>query len=276
MSIADKITRLQTARINISNSILSKGGTVTSGDGFEDFSTDIGTIPTATPIQIMTAAEMDAALTSTNVGKCYKYMGSDTGQYKQRALYVVNEVTGGTYLYQEGDEHTTWTGGLANKKDDGNHIYYSGVCDKLGDHIYMGDASYDYYQCRILYTQNKIDISTFKRIFIDFSMSMYTYWGGSSGLIDFILLDTIPSDSYLRYGDGWTCQRFTDYINLFTLSPTGSARSASIDRAVRSFDVDFSTYIPSGTSCYFGIRVAAPGSLADTCTANIYNIYFTT
>jgi len=47
MSIADKITRLSTAKTNIANAITNKGGTVTSGDGFEDFATDIGTIPTS-------------------------------------------------------------------------------------------------------------------------------------------------------------------------------------------------------------------------------------
>ena len=44
-TIAENLTRLQTARTAIAGAITAKGGTVTSGDGFEDFPTDIATIP---------------------------------------------------------------------------------------------------------------------------------------------------------------------------------------------------------------------------------------
>ena len=44
MSIQDKIQRLQTAKDNIAEAITAKGGTVNEGDGFEEFSSDIGTI----------------------------------------------------------------------------------------------------------------------------------------------------------------------------------------------------------------------------------------
>lgn len=44
-TIAENLTRLQTARTNIATAITGKGGTVASGAGFEDFSTAIGTIP---------------------------------------------------------------------------------------------------------------------------------------------------------------------------------------------------------------------------------------
>lgn len=45
MSTADLINRLITAKNSIATKITSMGGTVTEGDGFEDFSADIGTIP---------------------------------------------------------------------------------------------------------------------------------------------------------------------------------------------------------------------------------------
>jgi len=45
MSIADKITRLQNAKTDIAETITSKGGTVSAGDGFEEFADDIETIP---------------------------------------------------------------------------------------------------------------------------------------------------------------------------------------------------------------------------------------
>lgn len=44
-TIAENLTRLQTARTNIATAITTKGGTVAAGAGFEDFSTAIGTIP---------------------------------------------------------------------------------------------------------------------------------------------------------------------------------------------------------------------------------------
>ena len=45
MSISDKITRLATAHDDIAAAIATKGGTVNTGDGFEDFAADIATIP---------------------------------------------------------------------------------------------------------------------------------------------------------------------------------------------------------------------------------------
>mgnify|MGYP003289926517 CR=1 FL=1 len=44
-TIAENLTRLQTVRTNIASAITTKGGTVASGAGFEDFPTAIGTIP---------------------------------------------------------------------------------------------------------------------------------------------------------------------------------------------------------------------------------------
>jgi len=45
MSVSDKISRLNTAKTNIANAITAKGGTVQSGDGFEDFAAEITAIP---------------------------------------------------------------------------------------------------------------------------------------------------------------------------------------------------------------------------------------
>ena len=44
-TIAENLTRLQNATTAIGNAITAKGGTVSSGDGLEDFASDIGTIP---------------------------------------------------------------------------------------------------------------------------------------------------------------------------------------------------------------------------------------
>jgi hypothetical protein len=45
-TIAQNLGRLQAARTSISNAITAKGGTVSAGDGLEDFPADIATIPT--------------------------------------------------------------------------------------------------------------------------------------------------------------------------------------------------------------------------------------
>lgn len=44
-TIAENLTRLQNAKTAIAGAITTAGGTVNSGDGLEDFATDIGTIP---------------------------------------------------------------------------------------------------------------------------------------------------------------------------------------------------------------------------------------
>lgn len=44
-TIAENLTRLQNAKTAIGNAITNAGGTVSSGDGLEDFASDIGTIP---------------------------------------------------------------------------------------------------------------------------------------------------------------------------------------------------------------------------------------
>lgn len=45
MSIADKITRLETAKTNIAAAITNKGGSVAAGSGFEEFAAAIAAIP---------------------------------------------------------------------------------------------------------------------------------------------------------------------------------------------------------------------------------------
>lgn len=49
-AVAYNLARLVDAKIDMENAILAKGGTVTSGDGLEEFPTDIASIPTQTTI----------------------------------------------------------------------------------------------------------------------------------------------------------------------------------------------------------------------------------
>ena len=62
-TIAENLQRLVTAKTAISNAITAKGGTVGSGDGLEDFATDIGTIHTPVLIEksIVTNGEYSAS-----------------------------------------------------------------------------------------------------------------------------------------------------------------------------------------------------------------------
>jgi len=61
MSIADCISRLQTASTNIAPAITDMGGTVTEGDGFEEYPADIRTIPTGSE-----AISVSISATATN------------------------------------------------------------------------------------------------------------------------------------------------------------------------------------------------------------------
>lgn len=51
-----------------------------------------GIIPKAIPIEITTEAAMANVLTSSNIGKCYKYVGTLSSTYITNDLYVVEEV----------------------------------------------------------------------------------------------------------------------------------------------------------------------------------------
>lgn len=54
MTIATQIAALQQDKSDIATAITNKGGTVNSGDGFDDFATDIATIPTGGTIDSLT------------------------------------------------------------------------------------------------------------------------------------------------------------------------------------------------------------------------------
>ena len=51
-TISENLQRLQTARTAIGNAITAKGGTVNSGDGLEEYATDIATIPSGGSVSV--------------------------------------------------------------------------------------------------------------------------------------------------------------------------------------------------------------------------------
>lgn len=65
MSIATQISALQADKTAIANAITAKGGTVNSGDGFDDFATDIGTIPTGSTPTISSLTVTPSTTTQT-------------------------------------------------------------------------------------------------------------------------------------------------------------------------------------------------------------------
>ena len=56
------------------------------------FADAINTIPIGLPIEISTAAAMDAVLIAANVGKVYMFVGTTDATYTNGDLYVVEEV----------------------------------------------------------------------------------------------------------------------------------------------------------------------------------------
>lgn len=87
-TIAENLQRLIDARTAISNAIKAKGGTVTDGDGFEEFINDIMTIPQGKPIIYgwhVNPNESDSSATVTYladaVGMTPAAMGANTFDY---------------------------------------------------------------------------------------------------------------------------------------------------------------------------------------------------
>lgn len=82
-TIAQNLARLQAARTAITGAITAKGGTVTAGDGFEEFPADIATIPSGErdirldipPIQI----DMRASFTNVWSTKTWSGLTSFNG-----------------------------------------------------------------------------------------------------------------------------------------------------------------------------------------------------
>lgn len=86
-TIADNLTRLQTARTAIATAITTKGGTVAEGAGLEDFPTAIGTIPSGGGSTLITKS-----ITSNGT---YNASSDDADGYSSVTVTVPNTYTAG-------------------------------------------------------------------------------------------------------------------------------------------------------------------------------------
>ena len=77
-TLNDNLTRLSLARTNIASAIIAKGGTVGQNDGFEDFVSDIASIPGASTIYGTVIKTSDAS--STFISEAY--FDTDTYAYR--------------------------------------------------------------------------------------------------------------------------------------------------------------------------------------------------
>lgn len=114
-TIAQNLQRLEAARTNIASAITTKGGTVASGAGFEDFSTAIGTIPSGGSATLITKnidangtynASSDSAdgYSSVTVSVPNTYTASDEGKVVSNGALVAQTArpdtitTNGSYI----------------------------------------------------------------------------------------------------------------------------------------------------------------------------------
>ena len=82
-TIAENLARLQAAKTAIGNAITSAGGTVNTGDGFEDFASDVGSITTNinTTIEAVNGSLDDSLNGSETVSKFTTKNITDNGTY---------------------------------------------------------------------------------------------------------------------------------------------------------------------------------------------------
>jgi hypothetical protein len=88
---ADKLAKLLDTKAAIKQAIVDKGQTI-ADEPFATYAGKIAAIEDGRPIELSTAAEMNAAMTDENVGKLYKFTGTtQDGGYIPDALYVCVE-----------------------------------------------------------------------------------------------------------------------------------------------------------------------------------------
>ena len=187
MSIATQISALQADKTAIANAITDKGGTVNSGDGFDDFATDIGTIPTGGgigdklaevdlgTIQVTATSATDLSKTAT-VNGVYGYdvilvvirRASKQGGYHWQTLTEIN-------LTENSAEGTTSNQAVVTSKQ--NKRYTTGGATLT----YCSTTAYGIYVNSVSRSTSKLTLTLYGRynanytLTINGSYTLYAY-----------------------------------------------------------------------------------------------------
>jgi hypothetical protein len=155
-TISENLQRLVSSKNNISDAIIAKGGTVASGDGFEEFPADISTIPSGggeIPKQITTFPVLDDRKSRsqawavktwpglTSLYGVYVWADGDNIYYSSSSTQYVLDKSTSTWTSK------TWSGLTSFS---GDYVWTD------GDNVYYSDPSYQY----ILNKQSKPTILT--------------------------------------------------------------------------------------------------------------------
>ena len=163
---------------------------------------------TSLPSNFQLKQEVEGEETISNVSLEMKYKLEDTSTVPKEEEDEENTV----YLYNEGDECTDITGGWVSK----NFFNYSGgnYAIKQGDCLDYGDNSSSSYGYGGFYTNNKIDLSQYSKMVIDwqqYSCSINKYGSGSGGAYNTLALAE-SSSSYYHSSSG--AQGMTDLASV--------------------------------------------------------------
>lgn len=98
-TIAQNLIRLQNAKYAIANAITAKGGAVTTGDGFEDFASDIATIPSGQPSYVSSGLQfISTELTGARQGTQGKIAAADySSGYTLEVAFIATSAPPNTY-----------------------------------------------------------------------------------------------------------------------------------------------------------------------------------
>lgn len=163
MSIATNLQRLVNAKSDIADAITAKGGTVNEGDGFEDFATDIESIPDAGGDYTV---DVSCSYTATPRGK----------NYDETISYFPNSIIKKTwYLPDSSDSiqlngYNVWTDGtniffsegtLQYRLDEATNEWHShswsGLTDFNGGNIWRSSTGQVYYSKGTTHKQLQLD-----------------------------------------------------------------------------------------------------------------------
>ena len=135
-TLEENVNRVKAAKTAIANAITAKGGTVASGDGLEDFASDIATIPSGGSVKLFGNNEQCRPLTTKLTSSSW-VSKSWTGLNDFSYLWTDGDniyCSNGNYQYVLDKSTSTWsvktwrgaTGFYASELwTDGDNIYYS-------------------------------------------------------------------------------------------------------------------------------------------------------